>query len=203
MLKEILKRIINFILDLLLNNILIVKYYKFKNKFITPRLDKMKGKSLSFTIKNKGKDLRIHGQSVFTGIQNLYIGDYVRIGKGAYFSCQGGLYIGDNVQFSRNVLIYTDSHDINSTSIPYDRSYVYKPVHIGSSVWIGMNVTIAPGTRIGDGAVIGMGTVVSGYIPKGAIVVGQKPRIIGYRNIGDFDKKVEQEKYFGRMYPDN
>ncbi|MFW5803832.1 MAG: acyltransferase, partial [bacterium] len=141
--------------------------------------------------------------SVITGVQDLHVGDYVRIGKGAYFSCQGGLYIGDNVQFSRNVLIYTNSHDINSSAIPYDRSYIYKPVHIGNSVWIGMNVTIAPGTQIGDGAVIGMGTVVSGNIPKGAIVVGAKHRIIGYRDLDEFDKKDAEKKYFGLLYPDN
>lgn len=45
-----------------------------------------------------------------------------------------------------------------------------------------MNVTIAPGTVIEVGAVIGMGTVVSGHIPRNAVVVSPKPRVVGYRD---------------------
>lgn len=203
MLRKSLIKAVNIILDLLLKNNFVMNYYKFKNKFITPKLDEMKGKAISSLIKNKGKDLRCHGLMDIMGLQDLHIGDYVRIGKGAYFSCKGGLYIGDNVQLSKNILIYTNTHDVNSTIIPYDRSYIHKPVHIGNSVWIGMNVTIAPGTRIGDGAVIGMGAVVSGDIPKGAIVVGSKHRIIGYRDLDEFDKKDSEKKYYGLLYPDN
>ena len=191
------------LIDAIINTNLCKFIIAFKFRLIDPKLDKSKGEIIASKIKEKGKDLRIHGYSEIKHVKNIHIGNYVRIGKGAYLSCAGGLFIGDNVQISRNVLIYTNNHNINSTAIPYDRSYIYKPVNIGNSVWIGMNVTILPGTNIGDGAVIGMGTVVSGDIPKGAIVVGAKPRIVGYRDINDFDKKDEQKKYFGFLYPDN
>ena len=40
-----------------------------------------------------------------------------------------------------------------------------------------------------DGAVIGMGTIVSGRVPKGAIVVGAKNRIVGFRDLNSFDER--------------
>jgi acetyltransferase-like isoleucine patch superfamily enzyme len=201
--KNLFKKIINIAMDMIYLNPISIFYFDFKLKFISPRINKVEGKVAVNKIKNKGKDLRIHGNVFMGGLENLKIGDYVRIGSGAFFYCQGGLTIGNNVQFSRNVLIYTSNHNINSSAIPYDRSYTSKPVKIGNSVWIGMNVVITPGTTIEDGAIIGMGTVVSGIVPKGAIVVGQKTRIVGYRDMEDFYKKDLEKKYFGLLFPDN
>ncbi|HAF30082.1 MAG TPA: hypothetical protein DCG75_13660 [Bacteroidales bacterium] len=201
--KRKIDKFFDVIFDLLLLNPVIKLFITLKMRYIKPRINKIEGLINVEKIKQKGKDLRIHGSISITGIDKLQIGDYVRIGKGAYFSCEGGLTIGNNVQFSRNVLIYTNSHDINSAAIPYDKNYIYKPVIIGNSVWIGMNVTIAPGTIIEDGAVIGMGTVVSGVVPKGSIVVGKKHRIIGYRDMDEFNKKDLDQKYFGLLFPDS
>lgn len=201
--KKIVDSIFNTLFDFFLVNPLVRFLMIFKERYISPKIEKERGKIAVNKIKKKGKDLRIHGSVYFRGINNLVIGDYVRIGKGAFFSCEGGLTIGNNVQISRNVLIYTINHDINSNAIPYNKEYIYKPVSIGNSVWIGMNVTITPGTTIEDGAVIGMGTVVSGHIPKGAIVVGEKFRVIGYRDLKEFDKMDLEKKYFGLLFPDN
>ena len=201
--KKIFIKILNSIFDKIIFNFIFISYYSFVKKFISPRIQKIHGIISVKGIQNKGKDLRIHGKIDIVGGDDLKIGDFVRIGMGCYFDCVGGLTIGDNVQFSRYITIYTNTHDIESSAIPYDdRSYIYKPVIIGNSVWIGTNVIIAPGTIIEDGAVIGMGAVVAGRIPKGAIVVGAKHRIIGYRNIESFDEKVDQKKYFGYLYPD-
>ncbi|MBO8132165.1 MAG: hypothetical protein H0Z29_11790 [Candidatus Marinimicrobia bacterium] len=45
-----------------------------------------------------------------------------------------------------------------------------------------MNVIIAPGSIIKDGAIVGMGTVVSGEVPRLAIIGAQKFRILKYRD---------------------
>lgn len=200
--KRNFKKIINIILDFIFLSNFIKFYIKFRLNYIAPRINKIEGSIAANRIKNKGIDLRIHGSVIIGGLENLKIGNYVRIGKGAYFDCTGGLTIGNNVQLSRNILIYTSNHDINSGSIPYGPNYVYKPVIIGDSVWIGMNVIITPGTIIEDGAIIGMGTVVSGVVPKGAILVGAKARIVGYRNVDEFDRKVLGKEYFGFLYPE-
>jgi acetyltransferase-like isoleucine patch superfamily enzyme len=199
-------RIIRFalrIIRLLVRNKLFYFLYKIKLNYIDLELNYLKGKKDVDAIIYKGIDLRIHGNVKILNSQKLVVGDYVRIGEGCYFNCSGGLEIGDNVQLSRNILIYTNSHDIESSCIPYDDEYVQRPVKIGHSVWIGMNVTIAPGTEIGEGAVIGMGTVVSGIIPPNAIVVGQKHRIINYRDKSTFLQKKEHNLFFGKIYPNN
>lgn len=200
--RGLIKLIDGFLYFILVNKIFIT-IFAFKRNFVDDKIQKIKGLVIKRSIRKQGKDLRIHGPITITGENQLSIGDYVRIGRGCYFHCVGGLTIGNNVQFSRNITIYTSTHDIESGAIPYDKNYVYKPVSIGNSVWVGMNVTIAPGTIIEDGAVIGMGTTVAGHIPKGAIVVGAKSRIIGYRDIEAFDLKDIQKKYFGLLYPDN
>jgi len=61
-----------------------------------------------------------------------------------------------------------------------------------------MNLTIEPETRIGDGAVIGMGTIVSGEIPENAIVVNEKPRIVGYRDIEYTKTLIRDKQFYGR-----
>lgn len=201
--KREINKIIGIWFDILLLNPIFKFYVLIKVRYIHPRINKIRGSKAVKRIKNKGIDLRIHGSIDINEINNLIIGDYVRIGTGAYHSCEGKLTIGNNLQISRNVLIFTSNHGIDSTAIPYDQSFNYKPVIIGNSVWIGMNVTIAPGTTIEDGAVIGMRTVVSGHIPKEAIVVGSKHRIIGHRDIDEFNKKDLELKYFELLFSDS
>jgi len=196
-------RIIDFFLDIIFFNVLTRLYFSFKVRFIYRRIHKVKGQNMVNKIRQKGLDFRIHGDIEINDFRKLVVGNHVRIGKGGYLSCEGGLVIGDNVQISRNVLIFTNNHNINSTTIPYDNTFVDKKVVIGNSVWIGMNVTIAPGTIIGNGAIIGMGAVISGIIPEGAIVVGAKHRIIGNRNMKKFNKKSLDKKFFGLLFPDS
>ena len=117
-------------------------------------------------------------------------------------SYRRGLKIGSNTQISRNVTIYTANHRTSGNGIPYDDKYDFRPVNIGKSVWVGMNVSITPGSTIGDGAIIGMGTVVSGVVPKGAVVVNQKNRVVGYRDMDKFDELDEDQKYFGKLWPE-
>jgi len=179
---------------------LIYLYIKFHNKYILKRVEKVKGILIIESVKNKGLNCHIKYNSKIYDRDQLILGDYVNIGENAHLFCKGGLKIGKNTQISRNVVIYTANHNIESSHIPYDTSYINKSVIIGESVWIGMNVMITPGVKIGDGAVIGIGTVVSKDIPMGAIVVGSEQRIIKYRNIEDFNKKNDLEYWYGLKY---
>lgn len=165
------------------------------------KIRKARGEIELKKIKNKGDNCIFQGELLVAYRDNLKIGDNVRIGYGGYLFCIGGLTIGDNTQISRNVLIYTGNHDINGTAIPFDDTYVLKPVNIGNSVWIGMNVTITPGVNIGDGAVIGMGTVVSKDVPPGAIVVGAQQRVVKYRDMNDFHNKLDNKRFYGKIWP--
>ncbi len=162
---------------------------------------KSKGRVVLNRIDNKGVSCRMKGEATVHYSEKLILGDYVHIGDGAFLFARGGISIGKNTQISRNVLIYSSNHNIAGDAIPYDDKYIDNPVVIGESVWIGMNVVITPGVKIGDGAIIGMGTVVSENVPEGAVVVGQKQRIVKYRDMDDFDKKNNEEAWFGKKWP--
>jgi len=153
-------------------------------------------------VRDKGVNCRFYGPVEIHFPQNLHLGDNVRIGAGCFLFCRGGLTIGDNTQISRNVTIYTANHNIDGDAIPYDDTYVCKPVTIGKSVWIGMNVCITPGVTIGDGAIIGMGTVVSKDVPAGAVLVGAPSRVVRTRDMEKFRKLQDQGRFFSVLWPD-
>lgn len=122
---------------------------------------------------------------------NLKIGKGSIIGDKAILDARNTIIIGENVNFSTNVSIYTEQHDhrdpyFKSTS---DSSFRVK---IGDRAWIGPNVIILPGVNIGEGAVIAAGSVVTKNVPDFAIVGGIPSKIIGERNrnlLYEFDGK--------------
>lgn len=108
----------------------------------------------------------------------IKIGNGTIIGIGSILDGRGGLTIGDNVNFSREVCIYTSSHDINDS---YFKGFS-KPVTVEDYAWICARTTILPGVNIGKGAVVGAGAVVTKDVPPYAIVAGVPAKVIGERN---------------------
>ncbi len=160
------------------------------------------GRRVLKDVANKGSNCRFVGRVQIHDPDHLELGDNIRIGQDSFFYCKGGLTIGSNTQISRFVTIYTANHDIAGDAIPYDDTYVTKPVQIGKSVWIGMNVCITPGVTIGDGAIIGMGTVVSKDVPAGAIVVGAASRAVDERDMARFAQLDDAGRHFSKLWPE-
>jgi len=134
--------------------------------------------------------------------ENLSIGDHVRIGDNCFIMAIGGVDIADGSVISRNVCIHSGNHDYKSTKVmPYDQQYNTRKVIIGKAVWIGQNVNILPGITIGDGAIIGMGTTVVKDVKAGDIIGGTGQRVLGNRDMSDFEKIIEQEGYFAKEFP--
>lgn len=122
----------------------------------------------------------------------------VHIGKGSIIGDKvvldgrrGGIYIGNNVNFSSFVHLWTGQHDYKD---PYFRSMPGRrgPIKIGNRAWIGPNVTILHSVEIGEGAVIAAGAVVTKDIPPftlaGGIpakVIGERPRNLKYEFSGN------------------
>ena len=146
--------------------------------------------------KKVGKNVKINGVIKLTGLDELEIGENVHIGENAFFRAEGGLVIGDNTHFARNVTIYTHSHNYEGKYLPYDDTFNYKKVTIGNNVWVGINVTILPGSTIGDGAIIGAGSTIVGHIPSMSIYGAAKASKIKSRNELHY-KKLESNKKFG------
>ena len=134
--------------------------------------------------------------------EQLVLGEHVRIGRGCFLFCMGGLTIGDGTILSRNVTIYTANHDTGGDWIPYDDQYRRRPVTIGRGVWIGMDVRVAPGVTIGDGAVVGMGAVIAKDVPANAVVVGAEQRIVGKRDPETAARLLESNRYFSKNWPE-
>ncbi len=126
-------------------------------------------------------------------IENIKFGKNIFIGENAFIRAAGGLEIGNNVVISRNLLLYTQSHNYQGELIPYDNTFIYKRVVIEDNVWIGMNVIIAPGTHIEEGAIIGIGARIFGRIPKCAII-GSDGKILKYRNLEKYEKLKKENK---------
>ena len=170
------------------------------NRFFTNAVDDVMGCYWKTQVWRKGKDLRIHGKIKILQPDKLVIGDYCRIGKDTFLFCYGGLTMGNNVQFSRNITVYTANHNFKSDVLPYNHEYLVGPVTINDNVWIGMNVSILPGVTIGKNAIVGMSAVITKDVPDNAIVVGNN-RIIGYRT--EEQLKDAEGRYFGELYPNS
>ncbi len=109
------------------------------------------------------------------------IGGAIEIGVGCFLNnnvcitAMGDLKIGDGVTIGNNVVIIDHNHNYKHEGVDL---FVTKPVKIGNGVWIGANVTVLPGTVLEDGVVVGAGTVVSGSIPKNAVVYNECRKVI-------------------------
>lgn len=108
----------------------------------------------------------------------ISIGEGSIIGDDNILDGRGGLWIGNHVNLSSQVRIWTGEHDVQGKGFEYSGG----AVRVGNRVWISGNVTVLPGITIGDGAVIASGAVVTGDVEPFAIYAGVPARKIGDRN---------------------
>lgn len=169
-------KIINFIINAR-TQVLLLKY-------------KRQGIVINF-VPQGGYDLLIAGD-----ITKFKIHHTSHLKSGTFIECSGGVKIGKHFHVGRGLTIFSTNHNYGSTeSIPYDKSYIDKPVEIGDCVWAGANVSLVPGVTIGEGAIIGMGAVVTRDVPEGAIVGGNPAKIIGYRDMVTYRKLKKEGKF--------
>lgn len=93
----------------------------------------------------------------------LRIGFGSTINTGVYLDCRGSsIHIGNNVDISRDAIIYTLTHDI------YGREFAVRSgsVKLLDRAWVCSRVIVLPGTLIGTGSVVGANSVASGCIPS-------------------------------------
>jgi|HubBroStandDraft_5_1064220.scaffolds.fasta_scaffold315333_1 acetyltransferase-like isoleucine patch superfamily enzyme len=110
--------------------------------------------------------------------KSLTIGSHTNIGRYVHLDSRGGLTIGDNVNISDEVAIWTAEHDIQSPEFAMTKG----PVVIGSRVWLCFRSIVLPGITLGEGCVVASGAVVTKDIPPFAVVAGVPAKVIGSRN---------------------
>ncbi|MFT4259268.1 acyltransferase [Microbacterium sp.] len=109
--------------------------------------------------------------------RRLTIGRNTSIGDNAILDARGGLTIGDHVNLSSGVNIWTAEHDWQAPSF----GFVSAPVSVGDRVWLSARVTLLPGTRIEEGAVVAAGAVVTKAVDRYTVVGGVPARVIARR----------------------
>jgi len=125
-----------------------------------------------------GKSSRIYMGAEIRRPSRIQIGEGTSIGHGAILDGRGSLTIGNNVNFSTGVWVWTGEHIVNSGDFVVHR----EPVCIQDYVWCSARVTILPGVTIGEGAVVAAGAVVTKDVEPYAIVGGVPAKKIGERS---------------------
>lgn len=107
------------------------------------------------------------------------VGEGCWIGAFTVIDGSGGLTIGDGVDVSAGVHIYTHNtvrRCVSGRAYPQvDRA----PTTIGDRVFLGANAVVLMGVTIGEEAVVAAGAVVSSDVPPRTIVAGVPARPVG------------------------
>lgn len=120
----------------------------------------------------------LKGCYLYPDLGDCVIGSNTIINQDTIMDRRAGLYIGKNVNISREVAIYTGGHDIDSINF----GYYGKSVRIGDMVWIGTRSMIMPGVTINKGAVILPGAIVTHDCEEFGVYGGVPARKISERN---------------------
>ncbi len=98
----------------------------------------------------------------------ISIGTGTVVGFDCILDGRGGIELGENVNLSSEVAIWTMQHDHRSP----DFSVVAAPVRVGDRVWLSFRCTVLSGVTIGEGAVIAAGALVAKDVEPYAIMAG-------------------------------
>lgn len=114
--------------------------------------------------------------------EGLVMGDFSAIGAQSFIGCQGGIKIGSYVIMGPSVRIFSENHNVDSTTVPIRlQGENRKGVTIEDDCWIGANCTILDGVTIGSGSVIAAGSVVNKDVPPFSIAAGVPFRVLRSR----------------------
>ena len=112
------------------------------------------------------------------------------IGDNAIFDGRRGIVIGNNVNISSNVSIWTLQHDHRDPQ--FNCAPEGGKVTIGDRAWLGCNVIVLPGVTIGEGAVCCAGCVVTKDVEPYSVAAGipakkvnERPRNLVYEFNGE------------------
>ena len=124
-----------------------------------------------------GKNVALYHGFEIRDPKKLIISENTIIGFKSVLDARCGLFIGKNVNFSSEVMIWTLQHEYNSS----DFSSSGGKVIIEDYVWISARAIILPGITVGKGAVVAAGAVVTKDVPPYTMVGGIPAKVIGKR----------------------
>jgi acetyltransferase-like isoleucine patch superfamily enzyme len=110
--------------------------------------------------------------------KQIIIGNDTVIGHGAVLDGRRGLRIGNNVNFSSGVWIWTLQHDPQSPGF----TSVGAEVVIEDYAWISARAMVLPGVHVARGCVVAAGAIVTKDTTPNSIFAGIPAKKIGDRN---------------------
>ena len=120
------------------------------------------------------------GLYIYSSRGEIIIGKNTIINRNCVIDRRGGLEIGDNVNISPEVAIYTAGHRIDGKEFDGFKSKVV----IGDRAWLGTRSMVIPGVQIGEGAVVLPGSVVTTNILPYTVVGGVPAKFVKKRSQG-------------------
>ena len=109
---------------------------------------------------------------------NITIGTGTTIGHNCTLDGRGGLHIGNNVNLSSEVMIWTMQHNPQCPNFGVESN----PVVIEDYAWLSCRSIILPGVTVGKGAVVAAGAVVTKSVEPYTMVGGVPAKHISKRN---------------------
>lgn len=136
-----------------------------------------------------GNNVRIDGGVVLAAHSgSLVLGDYIHIGGGSYLGCAGGITLADFAGLSQGVRIYSSSDDYSGESLtnPTVPAAYLKvksaPVALGRHVIVGSGSVILPGATIGEGSAVGALSLVQRPLEAWGVYAGAPARRLKARS---------------------
>lgn len=128
---------------------------------------------------NIAKNVLIYSGFEIRSPWKISIGKNSIIGNESKLDGRKGLQIGENVNLSTGVWIWTQQHDYNDRQFELDKKK--GTVVIGDRVWLGGRVIVLPGVEIKEGAVVASGAVVTKTLEGYALYGGVPAKYISTR----------------------
>ena len=125
-----------------------------------------------------GSNSAVYGKFEIRNPWKISIGKNTSIGHRATFDGRGGILIGNNVNISSEVMIWTWQHDYNSEFFKITSD----PVIIKDYSWISARAILLPGVTVAEGCVIAAGAVLTKSTEPYSIYAGVPAKKIGERS---------------------
>ncbi len=137
--------------------------------------------------------VQVGGPTLLT--KNTFLGQNINF-NGLVVSGGGKVTIGDNFHSGPDCLLICENHNFDyGDAVPYDTTYIYKPINIDNNVWLGSRVIVLGGVSIGEGAIVQAGSCVVSDIPSYAIAGGHPAKVFSYRDIEHYEKLKAEGKF--------
>jgi acetyltransferase-like isoleucine patch superfamily enzyme len=129
-----------------------------------------------------GDNVRVDGPTVMSASSGyINIGSHVHVGGMAFLAGGGGIELGDFSGLSQGVRIYSTSDDYSGAALT-NLNVKVAPVNLGRHVIVGSGSVVLPGCSIGEGASVGALSLVTKSLGPWGVYFGTPARRLRARS---------------------